>query len=299
MPSLKDIRKRISSVKNTQKITRALKLVSAAKLSRAQRDLNRLKPYADKQQEMIRDLVAGLGEAPSPLLEARDEVKRVAVVLIASDRGMCGGFNSNLLKHFRRYAAEVVKGGAEVVCFPIGKRAIQCVDKEGYTMGASWGEALAPDLMDRLPELTRGLVARFCDEEFDEVVVVSNRFINAITQVATTRTMLPMGASEGEPKGDVEGNAEQANVFSVARLYEPDQQTLLDYVLPRALETQMRHVMLESITGEHAARMNAMNSATDNASDMINSLTLALNRARQAAITKELMEIISGAEALK
>lgn len=298
MPSLKDIRKRISSVKNTQKITRALKLVSAAKLSRAQRDLNRLKPYADKQQEMIRDLVAELGEAPSPLLEARDEIKRVAVVLISSDRGMCGGFNSNLLKHFRRYAAEMVKGGAEVVCFPVGKRAIQCVEKEGYTMGASWGEALAPDLMDRLPELTRGLVARFCDEEFDEVVVVSNRFVNAITQVAATRTMLPMGASEGEAKGD-EGNAEQANGFSDARLYEPDQQTLLDYVLPRALETQMRHVMLESITGEHAARMNAMNSATDNASDMINNLTLALNRARQAAITKELMEIISGAEALK
>jgi F-type H+-transporting ATPase subunit gamma len=291
MPSLKDIRKRISSVKNTQKITRALKLVSAAKLSRAQRELSRLKPYADKQQEMIRDLVAELGDAPSPLLEARLEVRKIAVILIASDRGMCGGFNSNLLKRFKSFVAERKAQGASVSAFPLGKRAIQFVEKGGYTMGKSWGEALAADLMDRLPSLTRELVAGFSAGDFDEVVIISNRFVNAITQTPATRGLLPMGAPEGEAQGP-EGSLD-------VRIYEPGQRELLDYVLPRALETQVRRVVLESITGEHAARMNAMNSATDNASDMINSLTLDLNRARQAAITKELMEIISGAEALK
>ena len=290
MPSLKDIRKRISSVKNTQKITRALKLVSAAKLSRAQRELSRLKPYADKQQEMIRDLVSELGDAPSPLLEARLEVRKVAVVLISSDRGMCGGFNSNLLKFFKSFVAQSKKNGVQVTSFPLGKRAIQFVEKGDYVMGKSWGEALAADLMDRLPGLTRELVAGFSAGDFDEVVIISNRFINAITQTPTNRGLLPMGAPEGE--------AQSTGSLDV-RIYEPGQQELLDYVLPRALETQVRRVVLESITGEHAARMNAMNSATDNASDMINSLTLDLNRARQAAITKELMEIISGAEALK
>jgi len=290
MANLKDIRKRISSVKNTQKITRALKLVSAAKLSRAQRELNRLKPYADKQQEMIRDLVAELGDAPSPLLEERLEVRSIAVILIASDRGMCGGFNSNLLKSYKNFVASKRKEGVEVSTFPLGKRAVQFVEKGGYVMGKSWGEALAADLMDRLPGLTRELVAGFTAETYDEVVIISNRFVNAITQTPTKRALLPMGAPEGE---------EQRQGGLDVRIYEPGQQALLDYVLPRALETQVRRVVLESITGEHAARMNAMNSATDNASDMINSLTLDLNRARQAAITKELMEIISGAEALK
>jgi len=290
MANLKDIRKRISSVKNTQKITRALKLVSAAKLSRAQRELNRLQPYADKQQEMIRDLVAELGDAPSPLLEERLEVRSIAVILIASDRGMCGGFNSNLLKSYKNFVASKRKEGVEVSTFPLGKRAVQFVEKGGYVMGKSWGEALAADLMDRLPGLTRELVAGFTAETYDEVVIISNRFVNAITQTPTKRALLPMGAPEGE---------EQRQGGLDVRIYEPGQQALLDYVLPRALETQVRRVVLESITGEHAARMNAMNSATDNASDMINSLTLDLNRARQAAITKELMEIISGAEALK
>ena len=290
MANLKDIRKRISSVKNTQKITRALKLVSAAKLSRAQRELNRLKPYADKQQEMIRDLVAELGDAPSPLLEERIEVRSIAVILIASDRGMCGGFNSNLLKSYKGFVTAKRKEGVKVSTFPLGKRAVQFVEKGDYVMGKSWGEALAADLMDRLPGLTRELVAGFTAGTYDEVVILSNRFVNAITQTPANRGLLPMGAPEGKERS--EGGLD-------VRIYEPGQQALLDYVLPRALETQVRRVVLESITGEHAARMNAMNSATDNASDMINSLTLDLNRARQAAITKELMEIISGAEALK
>ena len=287
MPSLKDIRKRISSVKNTQKITRALKLVSAAKLNRAQREMSRLKPYAEKQRTLIRDLVAEVGAESSPLFETRAEVHRVGVLLICSDRGMCGGFNSNILKHFRRFVNAKVAEGAEVSVWALGKRAIQFVNKEGMTLAGNLGEVLRADLMLEIPELATLFTERFLAEQLDELFVVSNRFKNAITQIPTTEGLLPIQPPEGAEVGGPE------------RIYEPDQQTLLDFILPRAIETQVRQAILESVTGEHAARMNAMNSATDNANDMINTLTLDLNRARQAAITAELMEIISGAEALK
>jgi F-type H+-transporting ATPase subunit gamma len=287
MPSLKDIRKRISSVKNTQKITRALKLVSAAKLNRSQREMSRLKPYAQKQEALIRDLVAEVGGEGSPLFQARSEVKEVAVLLICSDRGMCGGFNSSALKHFRQFVTEKTNEGAKVSTWTIGKRAAQFVTKQGYTLGANLGEALRADLMNDISNFAEEFTREFLAGTFDEVYIISNRFINAITQTPTTHSLLPITPPQG-----VEASA-------VERIYEPDQQTLLDFILPRALETQIRQAILESITGEHAARMNAMNNATDNASDMINTLTLDLNRARQAAITAELMEIISGAEALK
>jgi F-type H+-transporting ATPase subunit gamma len=288
MPSLKDIRKRISSVKNTQKITRALKLVSAAKLNRSQREMSRLKPYAMKQEGLIRDLVAEVGGEGSPLFETRTEVKEIAVLLICSDRGMCGGFNSNALKHFRTFVAEKEAEGAKVSTWTIGKRAAQFVTKQSYTLGANLGEALRADLMNDVPEMAESFTQGFLKGSFDEVFIVSNRFINAITQTPKTHSLLPI-----VPPSDVEAAS------GAERIYEPDQQTLLNFILPRAIETQIRQAILESITGEHAARMNAMNNATDNASDMINTLTLDLNRARQAAITAELMEIISGAEALK
>ena len=287
MPSLKDIRKRISSVKNTQKITRALKLVSAAKLNRSQREMSRLKPYAEKQEALIRDLVAEVGGEASPLFQTRLEVKEIAVLLITSDRGMCGGFNSSILKHFRKFVDEKTKAGAKVKTWALGKRAIQFVTKQGYELGENLGEVLRADLMSDVADLASQFTEQFLNGGFDEVYIISNRFINAITQNPKTHSLLPI-----TPPQEVE-------VSTTERIYEPDQETLLNFILPRALDTQIRQAILESVTGEHAARMNAMNNATDNASDMINTLTLDLNRARQAAITAELMEIISGAEALK
>lgn len=293
MPSLKDIRKRISSVKNTQKITRALKLVSAAKLSRSQREMSRLKPYAQKQHNLVRDLVDELGDDPSPLFEAKAEVKRVAAVVMCSDRGMCGGFNSNLLKTLTRCIDTYAKEGVEVACFTLGRRATQYVNKKGYELSHNYGDMLSPDLKDEIELIARRLISDFQSDTFDEVVIISNRFINAITQEAEVQAFLPIAALPA-----TNTNAKASDV-KMERIYEPGQRTLLDFILPRALETQLRQAILESITGEHAARMNAMNNATDNATDMINALTLQRNRARQAAITAELMEIISGAEALK
>ena len=290
MANLKDIRKRIQSVKNTQKITQALKLVSAAKLSRAQSEMNKLRPYAEKLRGLVNELSAG-SEAPTPLFEVRPERRRVAALVLTSDRGMCGAFNSALLKRFARYAATEQAQGVEVVAFPLGRRAMSFVRKGDYQLGEALGQIVAPDTLERLPSIARQLVGGFEEGEFDEVVIFVNRFKNAITQEPERQRFLPISLDE-EAAGEAEGQ-------SVDRLYEPSREALLSAIVPQALETQLRQAILESIAGEHAARMNAMSNATDNASDMIRSLTLTLNRARQAAITKELMEIISGSEALK
>lgn len=299
MPSLKDIRKRIGSVKNTQKITSALKLVSAAKLSRSQREMARLKPYADKQKGLIRDLVDELDDTPSPLFEERAEVHKVVAVVLCSDRGMCGGFNTNLLKKLKQFVKVRTEDGAEVSCWSLGRRVYQFVNKQGYTLGENLGEIANPELMDQIPQATQRLIQSFEEGEVDEVVIISNRFINALTQTPTVQRFLPIQGVDAEAKDEAKDEAKRSAKDLTDRIYEPDRQTLLNFILPCALETQIRQSILESITGEHAARMNAMSNATDNANDMINTLTLDLNRARQAAITAELMEIISGAEALK
>ena len=285
MPSLKDIRKRISSVKNTQKITKAMKMVSTAKLKRAQDAMGALKPYAGKYREMLGSLVGQLGgDAAHPLLEQRAEVRRIAVFVLTSDRGMCGGFNGQIQKALIRLRRE---RGVELVVYPLGKRIAKFVEKSDFELGEAFGEITPAATTETVRHITDTLVAAFLSGAVDEVVVLSNEFRSVIEQAAVARTLLPVAAVEqsgGEAAGDL--------------IYEPGQQSLLAYVVPRYVEVQVRQAILESIAGEHAARMNAMNNATDNATEMIRALTLQANRARQAAITKELMEIIGGAEAL-
>ncbi len=292
MSSLKDIRKRITSVKNTQKITRAMKLVAAAKLRRAQGAMMELRPYAEKYREMLGSLVAatgGAGEAAHPLLADREEVKKVAVLALSSDRGMCGAFNGAAQKQVSQYVASQQEAGREVVLFPLGRRMVQFAKKSGVEVGQDFGEIVPATETKEIKKITAFLVDGFLAETFDEVVIVSNRFRSVIAQEAMTAPLLPVVAEEED-----ELNSERGDF-----LYEPDQEGLLDHVVPAYVEVQVREAILESIAGEHAARMNAMNSATDNATEMISSLTLQMNRARQAAITTELMEIIGGAEALK
>lgn len=296
MPSLKDIRKRIASVKNTQKITRAMKLVSAAKLRRAQDAMNELRPYAEKHRELLGTLVSQVGadSAAHPLLERRPAIKRVAVLGLSSDRGMCGGFNSNLHKAITRYVAERRREGLEVTVFTLGRRAGLYAAKQDFEGLDNLGEILALVAASGIGGVTKKLVTGFVGAQFDEVVIIFNKFRSALTQEPTVQRLLPVEAGEA-----AEGDAASATASTGDVLYEPDQVSLLAYVVPQYVEVQVRSAILESIAGEHAARMNAMNSATDNASDMISSLTLQMNRARQAAITKELMEIIGGSEALK
>ncbi len=283
MPNLKDIRKRISSVKNTQKITRAMKLVSAAKLRRAQQAVEALRPYSEKQRELLASLVTQLeGSAPRPLLAPREEISGRAFLILTSDRGMCGGFNNNLL---RLMEMDLEESTLPTKVFSLGRRAAQHRKKRGYE-GRDFGEILNPKQIELVREICDTLVGGFISGEFDEVLIYSNHFKNALTQIPGSRPLLPLSAEEPEEElGEM--------------IYEPDLLSLLDYILPRYLEVQVLQTILESIAGEHGARMNAMNSATDNANDMISSLTLQMNRARQAAITTELMEVIGGAEALK
>jgi F-type H+-transporting ATPase subunit gamma len=296
MPSLKDIRKRIGSVKNTQKITRAMKLVAAAKLRRAQQAMERQRPYATHYREMLVSLVSQSiddPQSPHPLLERRAEVKCVALLMVASDRGMCGGFNANVLKQSAQYAKARTEDGAQVKLFPLGRRAIQFAGRSQYDIGESFGECISAGDQAGVRDISRVLIDGFTAGDFDEVVVISNRFKSVIAQTPVALPVLPVGGER------LEEEAASNSGMGVDLLYEPDQVSLLGHVVPRYIEVLVREAGLESIAGEHAARMNAMNNATDNASEMISSLTLQMNRARQAAITKELMEIIGGAEALK
>lgn len=293
MSSLKDIRKRITSVKNTQKITRAMKLVAAAKLRRAQGAMMELRPYAEKYREMLGSLVAatgGSGDAAHALFEAREEVKTIAVLTLSSDRGMCGAFNSAAQKQTHQYAEAQSELGRTVLLFPLGRRIGLYAKKSDFEVREDFGEIVPAANTEAIKRITSVLVDGFLEGTFDEVVVISNRFRSVIAQEAMTAPLLPVISEEEEE----EVNAERGDF-----LYEPDQEGLLNHVVPAYVEVQVREAILESIAGEHAARMNAMNSATDNATEMISSLTLQMNRARQAAITTELMEIIGGAEALK
>ena len=291
MPSLKDIRKRIGSVKNTQKITRAMKLVSGAKLRRAQIAMDEFLPYASKYREMLHSLMAQT-EAGSaveqPLLASRELVSKRAVLAVSSDRGLCGSFNSSIQKELENY---VKRHGESVIVFPLGRRVTQFAKKQEYVIGEAFGETIPAADYEVIKSIARRLTKGFTDGEFDEVVIVSNRFKSVIAQIPTESTLLPIQAEDDGEDGDA---PESGDI-----LYEPDQELLLSHVAPRYVEVQIRGAILESIAGEHAARMTAMNSATDNASELISSLTLQMNRARQAAITTELMEIIGGAEALK
>jgi F-type H+-transporting ATPase subunit gamma len=295
MPSLKDIRKRVVSVKNTQKITRAMKLVAAAKLRRAQGAMMELRPYAEKYREMLSALVeatGGAGESAHELLEARDRKGGVAILAISSDRGMCGGFNSVIQKQVFLHNQAMKAEGRAVTVYPLGRRMVQYTGKNDFNVGEVFGEVILGAETGAIKRMTAVLVDGFRNGDFDDVVIISNRFRSVISQLPTTSPLIPVqsGGEDGEAAADsVSGDY----------LYEPDQEILLNHVVPSYVEVQVREAILESIAGEHAARMNAMNSATDNATEMISSLTLQMNRARQAAITTELMEIIGGSEALK
>ena len=294
MPSLKDIRRRISSVKNTQKITKAMKLVAAAKLRRAQNAMTELKPYAGKYREVLTSLIqqgAGQGDSVHPLLEVR-EVKRMAIIALASDRGMCGGFNTNAQRALSNFMKKYGKReSVEMIIYPVGRRMTQYVKRRGYKVGTVCENIIKLADENQIRDLSLEIQEGFEKGEFDEVILIGNRFKNAISQIPSVEKLLPFSADALGDDGDTESSGDL--------LYEPDADTLLGFVVPQYVDVQIRQGILESIAGEHAARMNAMSNATDNAGEMIGSLTLQMNRARQAAITKELMEIIGGAEALK
>ena len=288
MPSLKDIKKRISSVKNTSQITKAMKMVSAAKLRRAQEAVVSARPYATKMMEVLSSLALREESEAHPLLHERGR-GRALVVLLTADRGLCGGFNGNVSKAAERFIRANEQGYEAYDLLIIGRKGRELLKSraglnivkvyENITGSISYGTASL---------LGQEIVESFIEEKYDAVYLVYNAFRSAISQEVTFEKLLPI-----VPKKVEEG--EHVPEY----LYEPSRSAVLDQILPKHIEVQIFRGLLESVASELGARMSAMDSASKNASEMIGKLTLQYNRARQAAITKELMEIISGAESIK
>jgi F-type H+-transporting ATPase subunit gamma len=289
MANLRVIRKRIGSVKSTQQITKAMKMVSAARLKRAQDAITAARPYARKMREVVEAVAVRSEEGAHPLLTAREGTK-LALLVVTSDRGLCGGFNSNLLRAAHRFLAANRERHEEIVVFTVGRKARDFFRRRQVEPRQEYVNVLGQLSYAHAERLSKDLVGGFLAGDFDEVQLVFNEFRSAISQVVRFEKLFPVAIERKEREG---------TASEIDYLYEPSREAILAALLPKYVETQIFRVLLESVAGEHGARMTAMDSATSNAVDMIARLTIQMNRARQASITKELMEIIGGAEALK
>jgi F-type H+-transporting ATPase subunit gamma len=290
MPSLKVVKNKIVGVKKTKQITKAMNMVASAKLRGAQSRIERFRPYADKFYEMLGELAAGAGKDVHPLLEVREEVKNVGILLVTSDRGLCGSFNANLIKMAIRLAQAKAAEGKTVKIYSVGKKGRDAMRKTGYKMILEYRDAMNNFDFTLANEVGMKLIGDFIAGDLDEVHVIYGQFISLARQVPTTLTVLPMAATGGEG---------EAKAAASDYIYEPDKEGLLAELLPRFIKVQVYRGMLDTSASEHAARMTAMDNATSACDDMIASLTLLYNKTRQTVITKELMDIVGGAEALK
>ncbi len=285
MPSLKAIRTRITSVKNTQQITKAMKMVAAAKLRRAQEAATQSRPYSEKLETMVAHQLQRVDPSFSPLLKVPETQERCLVLVVSSDRGLCGGYNANLL----REVEQSVEGQpGEFVFTTVGSKGFDHLKRREYTMETQVPMPTPQAAGQVARELSRDLQRRYLAGEFDRVVVAYMAFKSTMTQIPTLEQLLPLQHHD-EPEGHAEGHE---------YVFEPNAVEIVGSLLPRLVEVRVLHALLEAGASELASRMTAMDSATRNASEVIDRLTLQMNRARQAQITTELMEIISGAEAL-
>ncbi len=296
MPNLKDIKTRIVSVENTQKITRAMKLVAASKLQRAVKAIEAARPYATKIGEVVSVLAGAVEPDAHPLLKSKDQTEKALILVITSDRGLCGPFNTNLMRQVTRFIAHEKSINFELVV--IGKKGNAFFPRRGYTIHGAFPEVMTKGVTAALArQFTDMLTEKFTSGEFDAVYLAYNEFFSAITQEQRIEQILPVvatGKKDGEKEGE-EAKASQDMEF----IFEPGKEQLLDVLLPQYVQTAVYRAMLDSMASEQGSRMSAMDSASNNASDMIDSLTLTYNRARQAAITRELVEITTGAQALE
>jgi F-type H+-transporting ATPase subunit gamma len=297
MPSLKAIRKRIASTKATQKITRAMKMVAGARLTRAQTRIVAMRPYALKTGEVLQSVARTMGTAddsqnePIHALLARRPEKRALLLVFSADRGLCGALNTNVNKNSERFWREKESGSVEVSFATLGRKGREYLNRRSAKIARDFARIYDGLDLTKARLVSHWLVPRFERGEFDSVYLVYNEFKSAMTQKVTLERLLPLG----EPEAARGGDALAPNDF----IYEPDQRALLERLVPMYVEISVYRALLESQASFFGAQMTAMDAATRNAKDMIARLTLVYNRARQAAITKELMEIIGGAEALK
>jgi F-type H+-transporting ATPase subunit gamma len=297
MANLKEVRNRIGSVKTTQQITKAMKLVSASKLKRAQDRIVQMRPYSNKLNSILSNLMESLeGEDISLALNKVREPKKVLIVLITSDKGLCGGFNTNLIKATRNllagtYASQLAAGNVTLI--PIGKKGFDYFKKvEKININSAYQGLLNTLNFDASQEVSTTITKAFLDEEYDVIELVYAQFVNAATQVFEVERFLPV-STLGTAKA--ENKTKKKNDY----LFEPDKQRLLEELAPKILNTQFFRALLDTNASEHGSRMVAMDAATNNAQEMIRNLSIQYNRERQAAITKEILEIVGGAAALE
>lgn len=289
MANLKDLKTRINSVKSTQKITSAMKMVAAAKLRRAQESAEANRPYSSRMQQVISGLASKASKATAPeLLVGRETVKTHLLIVVSADKGLCGGFNGSIARQTRLEIKRLEEEGKSVLLYMVGKKAADNLGREITDKIFERVENLQGSNLDynKVDTVSQKILTGFSDTSFDHVSIIYNQFVNAITQNVVVTPLIPVQINEDKDTG--------ASNYE----YEPDENELLEQLLPRNITTQIYSALLESFAAELAARMTAMDNATRNAGDMIDSLTLVYNRTRQANITKELIEIISGAEAL-
>jgi len=288
MATLKVIRKRIGSVRNTQQITKAMKMVSAAKLRRAQEAAVQARPYAEKMTELLKNVAARVANDAHPLLTPREE-KKVQIVLFTSDRGLCGGYNTNMIRAAEAFIRQQA-GDRQIELTLVGRKGGDHFRRRGAKIADRYVDILYKAADELAGEIAQKLISRFVSGEVDAVYILYSRFRSALSQVPTLEKLLPVALAES-----IEVQAQQQTEY----LYEPGVEQLLASLLPRITGVTVQRALLEATASEHGARMTAMESASGNASKMIGALTLQMNRARQASITRELLEIVGTAEALK
>jgi F-type H+-transporting ATPase subunit gamma len=288
MATQQDIKRRIASVNNTKKITKAMELVAGSRLRRAQARIEALRPYADRMQQLVIDVAAATGEAHDQPLLARRDVKKVAVVALTGDRGLAGAFNATVVRRSLEIARAQRSAGNEVVWLVVGRRGASTLrfrrqsitaDYTGITDRPSYADAQA--IAERVADL-------YSDGEVDRVVMVYNHFLSALSQRLDEVELLPVPEAAVTGEGTIEGSY----------IYEPDAREVVSQLIPTYLEITIYRALLESTASEHGARMTAMRNASDNAGTLIDDLTLKMNRARQAEITQEILEVVAGADAL-
>jgi len=295
MASTQDLKRRLRSITNTRKVTKAMELVASARLRRSQMRIEAMRPYADRMLELMAGVSQAAGAVRLPLLERRDTVQKVGIVAVTADRGLAGGFNAQVIRRSLALQREAQAAGQEVVWFSTGRKAASTLRFRRLNVAQSWiGFSERPAYSDA-QALAHAVADAYVNGEVDRVLVVYNAFVSALTQKVTVRELLPISPEllegAGEQSADEPGHTPDF-------IYEPDPEEILARLLPVYVETELYRALLESAASEQGARMTAMRNASKAAGELIDNLTLAMNRARQAEITQEILEVVAGADAL-
>ena len=295
MASTQDLKRRLRSITNTRKVTKAMELVASARLRRSQQRIEAMRPYADRMLELMAGVSQAAGAVRLPLLERREHIQRVAIVPVTADRGLAGGFNAQVIRRSLALQREVEKDGQEAVWFSTGRKAASTLRFRRLNVAQSWsGFSERPGYGDA-QAVAHAVAEAFVNGEVDRVVVVYNAFVSALVQRVTVSELLPISQEAIKKAAEAEEDATGATPDFI---YEPEPEEILARLLPVYIETELYRALLESAASEQGARMTAMRNASKAAGELIDSLTLAMNRARQAEITQEILEVVAGADAL-